>query len=235
MDTPCSIPRKKSRWEPVVIPISLVSEGCGRIAENISELTDHAIRFLDLSEEVVSRRIAQILVIHAMDEAGKLLEIIRKTIEAKHTEAVSISIDGFYSHSRKGSQAGSIGVLTIDWLQSVIEKLAVSDIKEPIIQGSYRIHLESLKESFCREREGALYVDFDEGRWLSPTVQDVSYIALDASLLGILAAITLDTVNAGLPIHHLDKLAKQISDPATIEELVRRIKETVAGEKRPLC
>jgi len=93
--------------------------------------------------------------------------------------------------------------------------------------------LENLKESFSREREGALYVDFDEGRWLSPTVQDESYLALDASLLGILAAITLDTVNAGLPIHHLDKLAKKISDPATIEELVRRFRETAAGEKSP--
>ena len=137
------------------------------------------------------------------------------------------------SANRKGFQAGSIGILAIDWLKSVAEKVPLPDFNEPIVHAAYRIHLESFKEYFSSERETALYVDFDKDRWLSPTVQDESYLALDASLLGILAAITLDTVNAGLPIHQLDNLAKQMSDPATIEELARRIKQTAAGGKSP--
>lgn len=224
-------PGRKRRLEPVMIPVSLVDEGCRRIAENISEFTDHAIRFLNLSEDIVSRRIVQILVVHAMDEGGKLLEIIRKAIEAEHIGATSISIDGFYSHSRKGLQAGSIGILAIDWLQSTADGLPPSNIPESTELDGYRIHLESLRRDFRRERESVLYVDIDDGRWLSPTVADELWLMFDALLLGMLAALTLDTLNAGRPIHHLDTVVKKISDPATLKEFAMRIKESTVGGK----
>lgn len=233
MDSQVGVPKKKSRRNPVIIPVSLVNEGCGRIAENMSELTYHALRFLNLSDEIVSRRVAQILVIHAMDEAGKLLEIVRKTIHAESTGADSISIEGFYSHSRKGAQAGDMGILAVNWLQARAERIfsVASGLTNAL--DDYRNHLKSLKIDFTREREDALYVDFEDGKWSSPTAHDESWIFFDAYLLGMLAAVTLDTINAGRSVRDLDTLAMQLNDTSVLRELERRVKESGIGGERP--
>lgn len=216
---------KKSRQEPVIIPLSLVDEGCRRIAENILELTDLARRSVVPDEEIVGKRMVQILVMHAMDEAGKLLEVVRKTIEAELTGVTAISIEGFYSHPRKGSQAGEMGMLAIDWLESTVEGFPDLTAVERANLREYRIHLKELKESFSKYREALLYVDFDGTKWSSPTARSELMVFFDASSIGVLATLCLEILNASRPIHDLGRIARMISDSTTLMELKKKLEE----------
>jgi AbiV family abortive infection protein len=216
--------RRTSKSEPVIIPVAIVREGCTKIAENILELSDHANRFIDLNEEIVTRRIAYILVIHAMDEAGKLLEIMRKMVVADSTGASTITVEGFYSHRLKGSEAGTIGLLTIDWLDKIVEALALKTEKPiPPPFKEYRAHLEHLRQDFPREREHALYVDLEEGIWMPPRSPEESDIAFDAYLLGMLALFAQLGISAGRSFTELSDLGRQVSS-MSVEELNRRFR-----------
>jgi len=208
----------------LIVPVIAVREGCVKIANNIAELADYAERILEMNEGVVSRRIAYILVVHAMDEAGKLLAVIKEMIEAESSGAETIAIEGFYNHEYKGSQAGGVGLLTIDWVQTVIDSLTLPDTREDLLLSGYRTHLERLRHRFSKEREDALYVDFDQGKWISPNSPEEEDIALDSFLLGFMAVITQTTIGTGKSFLELDQLIRLIAAPATIEAFVKQMR-----------
>jgi AbiV family abortive infection protein len=218
---------KKKHTKPVVIPITIVREGCCKIAENILELSDHANRFLDFDEGIVSRRIAYILVIHAMDEAGKLLTMMKEMVEAETTGAESIVIEGFYDHGFKGSQAGNMGLLTIDWMDSIMNDIAPIGSQDSLPFAEYRAHLERLRKGFSTERENALYVDFDGSRWVSPTTPSEEDVVFDSILLSILAAVTQATVGAGESFTQLNELVQKIAGPTTKKAFIQALRATI--------
>lgn len=201
--------RDSSRLE---IPLDDARDGCVEIANNIHELADHANRFLDFDEEIVSTRIAAVLVIHAMDEAGKLLSIIREGIAAKAEGNETISAPWFYSHPAKGREAGTIGLAAVDWLErTVTSKLGAT--KEAKIEfQEYRTHLETLKRDFRRIRERTLYVDYEDGTWISPVDADYKHVGIDAYLLNILAIFVKANIKAGLSFPEIDEVVRSIYD-----------------------
>ena len=207
-----SVHSRRSRSEPVVIPVTIVREGCTKIAENIYELSDHANRFLDVSEDIISRRIAYILVIHAIDEAGKLIEIMRKMVAAERDHESAISVEGFYSHKMKGLEAGTIGLLAIDWLDKIATQLgAAAGAGQPAPFMEYRAHLERLHQDFPYEREHALYVNLAAEKWLTPETPEMSDIAFDAYLLGSLALLVQYGITTGASFADLSDIARQVS------------------------
>lgn len=207
------------------MPVAIVREGCMKLAENIGELSEHANRFIDFNEDIVARRIAYILVIHAMDEAGKLLEIMRKMVAAESTGASTIAVEGFYSHRLKGSEAGTAGLLTIDWLdRTVVALMQKTEKPVPPPFKDYRAHLERLREDFSLEREHALYVDLEDGNWITPEVPDESDIAFDACLLGTLAGFTLLGISFGKSFTDLSDIVRQVSS-IDLEELTNRFEK----------
>lgn len=212
----------------MIVPVIAVREGCVKIAENIAELADYAGRILEMNEGVVSRRIAYILVVHAMDEAGKLLTVIKEMIKAESSGAETIAIEGFYNHEYKGSQAGGVGLLTIDWFQTVIDRLPPPGTREGFLLCGYRNHLEHLRHGFSKEREDALYVDFDQGKWISPNFPEEGCIALDSILLGFMAVITQTTIGTGKSFLELDKMIRLIAAPATMEAFVKQMRDRLS-------
>lgn len=235
---------KRSRSEPVTMPVATVRDGCIKIAENISELSEHANLFIDFNEDIVSRRVAYILVIHAMDEAGKLFEIMRKMVEAESTGAKVIAIEGFYDHRFKGSQAGTMGMLTIDWMDSIVNEIAPAGSQGNLLSAEYREHLERLRKGFSTERENALYVDFNGNRWTSPTAPSEEDVAFDSFLLSALAEVTKATIGAGKSFTQLNELVQKIAGPATMKTLAKALRSMVTkrtvkhpdsgeAEKRP--
>jgi AbiV family abortive infection protein len=211
----------------VIIPVALAGDGCNKITENILELSDHANRFLEFDENIVSRRIAYILVIHAMDEAGKLLTIMKKMVEAEAAGAEVIMIERFYDHCFKGSQAGNIGVLTIDWMDSIVNEIAPMGNQDSLPFAEYRAHLERLRRGFSKERESALYVDFDEGKWVSPTIPSEDDIGLDSFLLTTLAAVTQATIGAGKSFTQLNELVQKMVSPTTKKTFAKALRDTL--------
>jgi AbiV family abortive infection protein len=206
------ISRCTKRSEPVILPASIVREGCLKIADNIYEFSDHANRFLDFSEEIISPRIAYVLVIHAMDEAGKLIEIMRKMVDAERDHASEISVEGFYSHRIKGSEAGTIGLLAIDWLERMVAQVSLDKAtgnRESFV--AYRTHLERLRMNFSFEREHALYVNLEGDRWLSPVTPSSADIGVDAYLLESLALLTQLGLAAGRSFTELSDIAQQVT------------------------
>lgn len=183
-----------------------------KIAENIYEFSDHANRFLDFSEEIISPRIAYVLVLHAMDEAGKLIEIMRKMVDAERDHASEITVEGFYSHRIKGSEAGTIGLLAVDWLERMVAQLSLDKVpgeRESFL--AYRKHLERLRKDFPCEREHALYVNLEEERWLSPVAPEPADIGSDAYLLESLALLTQLGIAAGRSFTEMSDIARQVT------------------------
>lgn len=189
------------------------------IASNIQELADHAKRFNDVDENIVSRRIAYILVIHAMDEAGKLLSIIKNGIAAESEGTDSISIQGFYSHPVKGSEAGSMGIVAVDWLQKVAAAKSDSIGEDKGVLQDYRIHLETLRQDFRCERERTLYVDYACGKWISPSSAEYNYVCIDAFLLDIMALFVKANIEAGLSFCEIDEIVRDIYNSVDLDDL----------------
>lgn len=230
-----SIPRKKRHSEPVIIPVTIVREGCKKIAENISELSDHASRFLEFNEDIVSRRIAYILVIHAMDEAGKLLDIMKKMVIAEGKCDSDIEVEAFYSHGLKGLEAGTIGLLAVDWLDELAAAMAArARIDSPPPSMDYRAHLEHLRCNFKHEREQVLYVNLENDKWTSPSCATESDIAMDAFALNMLAMVTLAAIDSCKPFRELSEMTRQLSSKSFVDELSNKWTQMLRAEERRL-
>jgi hypothetical protein len=54
-------------------------------------------------------------------------------------------------------------------------------------------------------------------------------VFFDAYLITFLASLCIDTLNAGRPIHDLERIARKTSDPTTLQDLKKRLEDNEAS------
>ncbi|MBU1158593.1 MAG: AbiV family abortive infection protein [Candidatus Thermoplasmatota archaeon] len=196
------------------MPVEHAREGCEKIAQNVIELVRSASYLLNMNDETAHRRQAYVLIIHAIDEAGKMIRIIKEMIAAESNGCKAITITGFYSHKRKGSEAAAIGLVAIDWFDELL-KTRTAEFEESEDKDSlerYRSHLETLRREFDGERERVLYVDYENGKWLQPISANEVDIILDAHLLSLTAIIVQSSLKAGKTFREVSDTIQQVQD-----------------------
>lgn len=138
-------------------------EGCMLIAANIEQLTDNATYLLQFNEDLMDRRISWILTVHAIDEAGKLIKMMRESVNAESLGREKVTASGLRDHASKGSEAGSAGLQALDMFEGVIVRMAKDLDMEGFDIQRYRRHLEVIRANFTGERSRALYAVFADG------------------------------------------------------------------------
>jgi len=222
--------QKKSNG--ITIPICEISNGCLKIAENIEDLAISAQGLLGISaiennlENLQDRRMAYIFVIHAIDEAGKLLIMIRKAINAEAKQESNIIMENFYSHPKKGEEAGFVGLQAIEWLEGLSQNSTQTESPQiKLLVQEYRKHLKKVRKNFGLLREEILYVDYNEEKqsWIVAEPPKWIMIWLDAQLLLLTTATIKASIRNGESFIDLSNKIQSIVKCTDLQEIIRKI------------
>jgi len=199
------------------LPVREARQGCIFIANNIKCYSDTAL-FL-LHSGMGFRRMPYIIAVLGMDEAGKVLKIIKKSIEAEGASPVeTIEIENWYAHWAKGTVAGELGTLTIEWLTEILKSdpfmVRNGELKDQEFLTRYRTHLQRLKDSFSDERNSMIYIDYEEGMrtWSIPEAPKFDVVLFDVLLLSLLSTIVINHLDKGRSFLELDSVIRSIKD-----------------------
>jgi AbiV family abortive infection protein len=199
---------------PIIMPIDHAREGCEKIALNVIELARGASHLMNTDDGNGYTRQAYALVIHAIDETGKMINIIKEMMTAESNASKAIRVVGFYSHSHKGSEAAAIGLVAVDWFSNLLETVAagLEEDEDEDSMDRYKLHLRTLRDGFEEERGRVLYVDYENGTWLQPTsARDVD-IVLDGLLLSLTAVIVADCMKKEKTFHEVYDEIQKVRD-----------------------
>jgi AbiV family abortive infection protein len=191
-------------------------ECCTIIAENIEQLAQNAGRLLTLDEEPMGRRIAWILTVHAIDEAGKLIMMMKESVAAESSKSKEVRIGRHRSHAAKGSEAGTAGLQALNMFEEVITRLVQDVMKGGFDIQRYRNHLEAVRTNFSGERSGALYAVFADGQCLPPTCPHEKDIYVDAWILNLMATIVKINLKHGKSFEDVDKIVRKIMNSSRV-------------------
>ena len=199
-----------------MLPTDETRHGCVQIAQNIKAYTDTALHLLFAGQGF--KRMPYILAILGMDEAGKVVKVVKKSIETENTEAKEIEVENWHAHWSKGPEASELGVLAVDWLNEILRsdvnfaKDAQSKDFEFLV--GYRAHLQKLKNHFSSERNSMIYVDYNEGNgsWETPASPHVGYVLYDVILLGLFSDVVVNYLGSGRSFLALNDAMKDIRE-----------------------
>lgn len=191
-------------------------EGCKLIAANIEQLTHNATHLLEFNEDIVDRRVAWILTVHAIDEGGKLIKMMRESVNAESLGLDKVTVSGLRDHSSKGSEAGHAGLQALDMFERVVVRMARDLDMEGFDIQRYRGHLEAIRANFTRERSRALYAVFADDRWLSPSCANEDDIYFDAWILSLMAVIVRINLEAEKSFLEVDGIVRKIMNSSKL-------------------
>jgi len=215
------------------LPICETKPGCILIAQNIECYSSTALFLLFAGKGF--RRMPYILTLLGMDEAGKVLKIIKRTIASKETDVASVVvIENWYAHWSKGTEAGELGVLAVEWLGEVSKNdpfLGTDGLpKDTEFLTGYRAHLQKLKENYSNERNSMLYANYNEGSnsWPNPDIPELGFVLFDALLLDIFSKIVINHLSKGGTFLTLNDAIMEIKGCSNFAEAMSKL-DGVAG------
>lgn len=216
------------RGRPKKLPLRQARDGCIRIAENIKCFTEGGIALMFFPGGFC--RMPYILAILGMDEAGKVLKIIRECVKAEDSSPETVlEIENWYAHWAKGSAAGDMGAFTVDWLDRILRSDAFmirdGKLKDQDLLDKCKAHLKHLSRHFADERNSIIYVDYEEEGefWSIPGSPDAAVVLFDLVLLSLLSDIVVKSLGSGKSFMELDKAMRGISACAELQDALGRL------------
>ena len=216
-----------------IIPLVDAKEGCRRIAENIEQLAQNASVILSLNEDLIDRRVAWILILHAIDETGKLIKTMREAEVAELSQSDKVTIRGFTNHTDKGMEAGSAGILALEWFEGLFREMGSTYEADGFDVLNYRVHLETLRGDFSRERMRALYVDYRDDKWIPPNCADEGHMYLDAWTLLTIAFVVRVNLDAGKSLTDVNEVFRKLHASSRLLKAEWEKSRSRADSRRP--
>ncbi len=218
------------------IPSSSARGGCLRIAGNVKCFSETAVLLMAIPSAGF-HRMPYIFTLLGIDEAGKVLRIIEKSLEvgSETCDSTEIVVKNWYSHWAKGPAAGEVGILAVKWLENaIVTKPSMlrpdGKPKDADFIKDYRDHLRHLKDNFSRERNSMIYIDYDEeaGEWSTPAPPAIAFVMLDAVLLGLFSDIVVNCMNEGVSFSALSREIQSIRGCRNLDDGLARV-DRLAG------
>jgi hypothetical protein len=209
------------------IPLKSIPEGCIILADNIGELSSKALILInnEFTDNSIMRsesmKVPFILVIHAIEEAGKLLQLINKGLNAEKEGKFFIEYQIRSPHEQKGREAAKTGLLVIEWLQRIsLNNSSKSEDPKDIFE-DYSVHLKGLHDEFKEIREGTFYLDFDEKKrqWATMEYPDPLFIYFDSFLLLGMSVLVTTFLKKDCRLNELQKQIEGIANCTDISEI----------------
>lgn len=215
------------------LPIGETKTGCILTAQNVGCYSSTALFMLFAGRGF--RRMPYILTLLGMDEAGKVLKIIKSTLAGSETDVAGVVvIEDWYAHWSKGTEAGELGVLAVEWLGDVSKNdpflKTDRQTKDTEFLTGYRAHLQKLKNNYSSERNSMLYANYHEGSksWPNPDVPELAFVVFDALLLDLFSNIVVNHLGKGGTFQSLNDAVMEIKRCSDFAEAMSKL-DGVAG------
>lgn len=217
------------------IPAALAQKGCVLTAENIKYFGQNALLFWFLNHSGPACRVSYILTLLGIDEAGKVLKILKGSIEAEAKKHQTVKVDNWFHHWAKGPEASEMALLIIEWLMGIAENEPFmvdgnGRLKDDQLFADWRHHLRVLSKDFSSERNSMIYVDYNEGshRWHKFNSPRNAIILMDAVLLLLFADIVINHFKGGGSFLDLSAKMQSVRDSPNLDDALSEI-DTISG------